>query len=343
MCVQLTHPSLLLRLSSSHALRAPCMALAAARAGPSCRVARYSRRSQRRRSACAPARASAPGGVYSEPALYDTAFCRYSPRDFAAEAAFLLRTAARRAASDSQLAFLDLACGPGRHTHAAAAHPACATALGVDLSPAMCAYAASLRPGSAARFVQGDMTAIADVAAAARPGGWDVVALVYSSLTHLHADGAAEACLRGIATLLAPRGVACLELEHPAALFDGSLRRGDGSDDWCVPAAWDAFTEDGLSLHVRWGASDDTWDAVRQTLHRSVAVDVYERGQPTPRAAVVETIPTRFFGVPELTLLARAAGLRVLATHGAMREGVALEDADATRLVIMLGRDDSCA
>lgn len=187
------------------------------------------------------------------------------------------------------------------------------------------------------------MTALADVAQAARPGGWDVVALLYSSLTHLHAPGAAEACLRGARALLAPRGLLCLELEHPAALYDGTLRRGDGGDDWCVPEDWSAFTEEGLSLRVQWGAPDDEWDAVTQTLRRSVTLDVYEAGAPLPRAAVREIIPTRFFGVPELELLARAAGLRVAATRGAMRDDVALADNRASRLVMLLCRDDCAA
>jgi hypothetical protein len=39
-------------------------------------------------------------------------------------------------------------------------------------------------------------------------------------------------------------------------------------------------------------------------------------------------------------MAADRAGLRVLATHGAMREGVALGDAQATRLVMLLCRDD---
>jgi putative hemolysin len=38
-------------------------------------------------------------------------------------------------------------------------------------------------------------------------------------------------------------------------------------------------------------------------------------------------------------LLAQHAGLRVLATHGAMRDDVALDDARATRLVMLLGRN----
>ena len=315
------------------------MALAAARACPPCR-GRLRCGAPRRRRFCARACAP-PGGVYSEPALYDAAFCQYRTQDIVAEAAFLLRCAAARAGDGRPLAYLDLACGPGRHAHAAATHPGCCAALGVDISAAMVAYASALQPGSRARFAQGDITALLSVKEAARPGGWDVVALLHSSLTHLHADGAAAACLRGMARLLSPRGVACLELEHIGALFDGSLRRGDGSDDWYGPPAWDEFTPDGLSLHVRWGAPGDVWDPVRQTIHRSVNVDVYRQGQPTPRQAVTEVIPTRFFGVPELELLAAAAGLRVTAIYGAMREGVAPGDANANRLVLLLQRDDA--
>ena len=273
------------------------------------------------------------GSVYSDPALYDAAFCRYSGRDFAAEAAFLLRESAA-----TSPAFLELACGPGRHAHAAAALGA--RALGVDLSPSMVEYARALEPRSAARFAVGDMSRLADCADVAAGAPFDVITCLFSSFTHLVAEGAALACLRGAAAHLTRGGVIVLDLEHPRRLFDGSGRRGDGSDDWHVPT-WDTFCEDGRALAVRWGAPGDAFDPLTQTLHRTVAMDVYTRGAPEPALAVRDVVPTRFFGVPELRLLAAAAGLRVVSELGALREeGVALADARATRLVLLLARQD---
>ena len=95
-----------------------------------------------------------------------------------------------------------------------------------------------------------------------------------------------------------------------------------------------------MALAVAWGAPGDAWDPLTQVLHRTVVVDVYQAGAPEPRCAVREVIPTRFYSLQELLLLARLAGLRVVATHGALRDGVALADAGATRMVLLLQRDD---
>jgi SAM-dependent methyltransferase len=317
------------------------MALARAPAGrPKQRAGRQLRAPRAAPAPAAPAAAAATDAdayVYSWPRLYDTAFCAHSTRDFGAESAFLLRQAAlHTGASGAPLSLLDLACGPGRHTHAAAAQGA--RSLGVDLSAAMVAYAQALQPGSGARFVAGDMTRLADAAGVAAGAPYDLVTCLYSSFTHLLTAEEAAACLAGVRALLSPRGLFALEFEHPRTLWDGSTRRGDGGDNWEVPGL-DGFTADGLALSVAWGAPGDAWDEVEQVLHRSVSIDVYEAGGPAaPRRAVSCVIPTRFYGVQELRLLAAAAGLRVAATHGALREGVALRDADATRLVMLLCR-----
>jgi SAM-dependent methyltransferase len=303
---------------------------------PACRPHGAARRLAARAASPSVANAAAAppaAGVYSAPFVYDAAFCRYSQRDFSAEAAFLLRQAAQHAGGAPCTSFLELACGPGRHAHATSALGV--RALGLDLSPAMAAYAQGLIPGSAARFCGGDMSRLAAVAAVANAAPFDLVTCLYSSFTHLCTTADALACLRGVHALLSPRGLLALEFEHPRSLFNGDTRRGDGSDDWEVPSSL-GFTEEGLALAVCWGAPGDVWDPCTQILHRSVTVDVYEQGAAAPRRAVTEVIPTRLYGVPELHLLAAAAGLRVVATHGALREGVALEDASATRLVMLL-------
>ena len=96
-----------------------------------------------RRSAKAPpvrrplasARAAAAESLYNHPRLYDVAF---GLRDFEAETEFLLR-AAQAHAGAPPASFLELACGPGRHTRLAAQRGL--RAVGLDLSHAMLAYA----------------------------------------------------------------------------------------------------------------------------------------------------------------------------------------------------------
>lgn len=257
--------------------------------------------------------------LYDAPKLYDAVF---GPafRDFDAEAEGVVRLAAllsdRRPASA-----LELGCGPGRHSHAFARLGL--SALGLDASPAMVAYAQTIaQPATAlpaATFAVGDMRHPAAAAAVAAAAPFDIVTCLCATLGHCTAAGDADvlAVLRSARRLLSPQGVLVIELPHPAPLFGGRVTGAavrDGGDDgaWSVPG-WDAPTGDpgGGAVSVQWGAPGDAWCPLTQVLRRTVTVTSPPGRGPPLR----DVVPTRLFGCPELRLLAALAGLRVAAVE----------------------------
>jgi SAM-dependent methyltransferase len=306
--------------------------------------------------------------------VYDVAF---SVRDFEAETAFLLRVARAHAGGAPPQALLELACGPGRHTRAAAR--AGLRAVGLDRNEAMLAYAreqqaadaasasvsasasasASATASSPAAFVAGDMTALGASAGVGACAPYDIVACLLGSFSHLLTLDDASACLRGAAALLSRRGVLVLQLTHPRALFDGTaaaaarMRDGDDADEeesaWEVPF-WDAEAP-GLHVCVQWGAPGDTFEPLTQVLHRTVSVTAWAEaadGHNEDAAADVaaapplcelrEVVPARLFTLPEVQLLAAASGLRVVGLHGDMDVDASPHDEKAHCLVVVLAR-----
>ena len=282
--------------------------------------------------------------------------------------------------------FLELACGPGRHTRAAARKGLRAT--GLDRSAAMLAYArqqqaAELQSdggGAGAAFVEGDMTRLRRRRkSGAAAEDYDVIACLLGSFTHLLSNAAALRCLRGCARLLSPRGVVVLELPPPWRLFDGSAAHaarpargldasGAADNSFEVPS-WDVGDEAaGLHVAVQWGAPGDAFCALTQVLRRTVTLTAWqddggsssssdsssdessEDGATSsddsdnmdaflarpPVAELVEVVPSRFYTLPELQLLAKAAGLRVAALHGELADNAPADASDAHALVVVL-------
>ena len=326
--------------------------------------------------AASPAANDGPGGetehgvvIYDRPALYDVAF---SLRDFEAQTDFMLRAAEAHGGAAPR-SFLELACGPGRHARAAARRGLRAT--GLDRSAAMLAYAREQQAadgGGAATFVEGDMTRLRKGGLEKH----DVIACLLGSFTHLLTWQAALKCLRGCARLLSRRGVVVLELPPPRRLFDGSAAhaarpaRGldaEGAEDagFEVPS-WDVGDEArGLHVAVQWGAPGDAFCPLTQVLRRTVTITAWRDDNAArdtagvvaassngndddadddmdaflsrpPSAEVVECVPSRFYTLPELELLARAAGLRVAALHGDLDASAAADSPEAHALVVVL-------
>ena len=114
-------------------------------------------------------------------------------------------------------------------------------------------------------------------------------------------------------------GLFVVELSHPAHVF--SLlgpEGGRGSDAWEAP-----FGGDGGRVAVAWGDEEDAFDPVTQVLERSVAVGVFN-GAGELVESLADTVPQRQFTVPELELLGRSAGLRLVGLYGDFDEGTDL-------------------
>jgi SAM-dependent methyltransferase len=300
------------------------------------------------------ASAQQSNSVYDSPAVYDAAF---GLRDFDAEAQFLVDACRRHGPCPAPKAWLELACGPGRHTRLAAFDHGL-RAVGLDLSPAMVAYAQQeaerdcepqqLSVDSAGNreqplFVHGDMCTAQTHAAVAENGPFDIICLLLGSLSHLtHLEQAAQ-CFSSAKALLSSTGTFIVEMNHPRHLFDGSIsqaaRRGGGeSSAWEVPG-WTAHGSDGRRMDILWGAPDDAWDAVTQVLDRTVQVHIHPGADAVkePPTHLRCQVPSRLYTAGELHLLAASASLRVVALYGDLEPaGVELNDPHAERLVAVM-------
>jgi len=303
--------------------------------------------------------------VYAHPELYELAF---GFRDFDSEAAFLARMC-RAHAGRAMRSVLELGAGPAWHSVSCVTTQGPCVAVALDNTPAMLKRASqrALERGceESVAVVAGDMTRL-DASALKQtaqtlvptvgrvsdttddrsnddsPGsfaGFDVVTVLLGTAAHLTAPEDAEACLRGAADCLAPGGIVVLELEHPYDLFDGQLMDAHGD-------AWDREVENGggLRVLVEWGREGDPFDVETQIVERTVSVNVVdENGRPPANGAfppVEEVVRCRVFTAPEIALLGKLAGLRVVATFGDMDTSVPLTHEDANNMVIVLRRAD---
>ena len=300
------------------------------------------------------AAAQQSNSVYDSPAVYDAAF---GLRDFDAETQFLVDACRRHGPCPSPKAWLELACGPGRHTRLAAFDHGL-RAVGLDLSPAMVDYAQQeaardCQPqqlgvgtsGNSAQplFVHGDMCTAQTHAAVAESGPYDIICLLLGSLSHLTRLDQAAQCFACAKAQLSSSGTFIVEVNHPRHLFDGSIsqaaRRGGGeAPAWEVPG-WTAHGSDGRRMDILWGAPDDAWDAVTQVLQRTVQVHIHPGADAAaePATHLRCEVPSRLYTAGELHLLATGAGLRVVGLYGDLEPaGVAVDDPHAERLVAVM-------
>jgi SAM-dependent methyltransferase len=211
-------------------------------------------------------------------ALYDLIY-ELAGKDYAAEAAELVRQVHQRAPAASSL--LDVACGTGRHLQLLqASFPDVA---GLDASAGMLDVARARLPGTT--LVEGDMRAF-DLGRT-----FDVVTCLFSAIGHLATTDELDAAVAAMARHLAPGGVLVV-------------------DGWVRPEAW----RDG-TVHALAGTRDGTAVARVGRSHREGDRSVIELHHLVGTADGIETIVERH----ELTLFhddhyrhaLRAAGLEV--------------------------------
>jgi len=252
-------------------------------------------------------------GIYDDPRAYELA-CAF--RDVPAEVDALLRWAARhRTAHMPVRTVLELAAGPAEHAREFAARGIDATAL--DLSPAMCAYAAERGAGLPLRVLQGDMSDF-------RLGRqFDLIITMLDSTAHLMTLDAFVAHLDRVAGHLTPDGVYILEMSHPA---DRLSERARASSAWQVE-------RDGERADVRWGEPGDVLDPITQIVDDHVTIAVTTNGATRKVRGIV---PYRFWTATELEAAIRLCGsLEVVARYGDFA-GIGVDDPDAWRLITVL-------
>ncbi len=255
--------------------------------------------------------------TYTRPELYQLAF---SYRDFEREVAFLAEVARRHGAGLGS--FLEQACGPGDHSLAFAAQGIEVGAL--DASEEMIAH---LREGARAAGVEleavvGDMREVH----AEFVGRFDLTATLIGSVDHLLTNADFSAHLGACSACLKPGGVAVLDMVHPKDVFGLATS---------TETVW-RMERPGLSVEVQWGREDDPFDPIREVEQTTVTLSGAVDGEPFE--PLVEVLPMRRFSLQTVLALLESsgAGLECVAAYGAFDLGVALDDADAWRMILVL-------
>jgi SAM-dependent methyltransferase len=252
-------------------------------------------------------------GIYDDPRAYELA-CAF--RDIPAEVDALLRWAGRHRTTDAPVrTVLELAAGPAEHARELAARDIDATTL--DLSPAMCAYAAERGAGLPLRVLQGDMS---DFRLGRR---FDLIITMLDSTGHLMTLDDFVAHLDRVAEHLADDGVYILEMSHPA---DRLSERARTSSAWQVE-------RDGERADVRWGEPGDAIDPITQIVGDHVTIAVTANGATR---VVKGVVPYRFWTATELYAAMRLCGsLEAAATYGDFA-GLGVGDPEAWRLITVV-------
>jgi SAM-dependent methyltransferase len=309
-----------------------------------------------------PSSSNKNSSIYSQPALYDLAF---GYRDFDEEVAFL-RQCHQTAMANSGLPgslprrILEVAAGPGRHALTALQHlgddeeddhdsdAAITTRVDcLDRSPDMAAYAQELSvellavdEQEAYTYHVGDMRDFRITDNNDQPVTFETAWILLGSLQHLTTNTDVRACLSSIRESLVPQGTLIVELPHPKESFAlGACTR----NAWAVPLEDDAGADSG-QLEILWGDEEDAFDAITQVRQFTVHMELSQAStgvlpNETP-VQLSQVVPMRLFTAQEMDALATACGFTIVAMHGALEEGVSVDDEDAAyRLVCVLQKD----
>jgi SAM-dependent methyltransferase len=254
-------------------------------------------------------------GIYDHPWAYELA-CDF--RDVPHEVDSVLGWCARHRPPVRSV--LELAAGPAEHAREFARRGISATAL--DLSPAMCDYAADQaeRAGVRLDVVRADMT---DFELGRR---FDLIVTMLDSTSHLMTLDALVAHLDRTAAHLAADGLYVLEMSHPADRLTANPT---------VSTGWEV-ERDGVHATVRWGEADDRLDPITQTADDHVTIAVTTGGETQ---VITDVVPYRFWTATELTAAIRLSGaLEVVERHGDFAEDVPVDSPEAWRMITMFRR-----
>ena len=100
---------------------------------------------------------------------------------------------------------------------------------------------------------------------------------------------------------------------------------------------------DGVKILVEWGREGDYFDVATHVVERTVGFNVVDPVTNAPVAGwdpIEETVPCRVFTAPEIALVGRLAGLRVVGTFGDVNLDTALDDDDANNMIVVLKKPE---
>jgi SAM-dependent methyltransferase len=267
--------------------------------------------------------------IYEDPELYQLA-CAY--REVPAEAAALLAWFDKHAqladgGGRGARSVLELAAGPAEHARELARRGVHSTAL--DLSPAMCAYAAgqAKADGLELNVVEADMR---DFRLTGSDGGqtrFDLAITMLNSVCHLFTLDDLVNHLSAVSAQLAPGALYIVELAHPADFFSAAPRT---SSEWTVDVG-------GVHARVRWGGRGDQIDPLTQITDEHMTIRA-TAADGTVRT-VSDVVPNRFWTLTEFTAALRlAGGYELAASYGDFDDTTTLEAPTAWRMILILRR-----
>jgi SAM-dependent methyltransferase len=264
-------------------------------------------------------------GIYDEPELYQLA-CAY--RDVSTEADALLAWCARHYQGGGAVgSVLELAAGPAEHARELARRGLHSTAL--DLSPAMCGYAAgqAKADGVELNVVEADMRDFRLTDPDGRQARFDLAITMLNSACHLFTLDDLVNHLSAVSAHLAPGALYIVELAHPADFFSSAPRT---SSEWTVDVG-------GVHARVRWGGRGDQIDPLTQITDEHMTIRA-TAADGTVRT-VSDVVPNRFWTLTEFTAALRlAGGYELAASYGDFDDTTTLDAPTAWRMILILRR-----
>jgi SAM-dependent methyltransferase len=272
-------------------------------------------------------------GIYDQPELYELA-CAY--RDIPAEVTALQAWCATHftGSGGAVRSVLELAAGPAEHARELARRGLRATTL--DLSPAMCAYAAAQAKlaGVDVQVVEADMRDFAVTGPDGAPAAFDLAVTMLNSACHLFTLDDLVRHLSAVRAGLVAGGLYIVELAHPADFFASVPRT---SSEWTVEAP-------GVRAEVHWGGHGDQIDPLTQVTREHMTITATS-DDGTIRT-VSDVVPNRFWTLTEFTAAVELANTRetasgaleLVATYGDFDETTTLDAPTAWRMILILRR-----
>lgn len=204
-----------------------------------------------------------PSPFYADLSAYYDRFCQ--DVDYAAQCDFARRVFRTFASSDGQ-AYLDLACGTGRHLALMQQHGF--TGTGLDNSPAMLAQAAARCPGA-------DWLCC-DLAAFEAEARFDLITCFLYSIHYSHPRAALQETLRRAFRALRPGGVLLFDLVDEAGVGarDAVSHRQEDDVHFTFRSGWRHAGPGTLDLHVSIEREDASGRQCWQDRHPMTAIGI---------------------------------------------------------------------
>lgn len=262
-------------------------------------------------------------------------------RNYEEEVDFLVAQHERLHDGKSPSRTLELAAGPARHTIAALQSGQVRTGIALDNSPEMVEYGTEtahmeldIDSFESFKYLAGDMTQFELPEEDPVDSAW----ILLGSLQHLTDNEQVISCFQSIHKAMRQDGTLIIELPHPRETFSLVECTRNG---WEVPLEDENGKESG-QLEIIWGDDNDDFDPITQVRQFTVAMELKgieseDNGISPDLQSVREVVPLRLFTAQEINALARISGFRVESMHGALCEGVDVNDGEeAFRLVCVL-------